>query len=74
MKFSPVIFLTAIKEIGFKKRGYLCPACLMEAKKIARCGVGTGDKTSWPRPVIRGSIGFLCLGQVGALPAKLILT
>lgn len=46
----------------------------LETKKIARCGVGTRDKTSWPRPVIRGSIGFLCLGQVGALPAKLIIT
>lgn len=35
---------------------------------------GHWDKTSWPRPVIRGSIGFLCLGQVGTMPAELIIT
>ena len=34
--------------------------------------MGTGNKTSWPRRVIRGSVRFPCLGQVGDLADELI--
>ena len=63
MKFSPVIFLTSIKEISFEKREYSCPVCLMEAKEIARCGVGTGTRQVGQDRLLGAVLAFCVLGK-----------